>query len=71
MGDDMTGDLTAPIDILVSEVGPRDGLQNVEAIMPVAARKQALRDALRHADPADGFLASLTSRLQGPLTRTR
>lgn len=35
----MTGDLTTPIDILVSEVGPRDGLQNVEAIMPVAARK--------------------------------
>lgn len=35
----MTGDLTVPIDILVSEVGPRDGLQNVEAIMPIAARK--------------------------------
>src|SRR3546814_14417108 len=35
----MTGDLTTPIDILVSEVGPRDGLQNVEAIMPIAARK--------------------------------
>jgi hydroxymethylglutaryl-CoA lyase len=32
-------DLTRPIDILVSEVGPRDGLQNVTAIMPMAARK--------------------------------
>src|SRR3546814_11937586 len=31
--------LTTPINILVSEVGPRDGLQNVEAIMPIAARK--------------------------------
>src|ERR1700732_3356128 len=26
----------APMDILVSEVGPRDGLQSVKAIMPTA-----------------------------------
>ena len=29
----------AEIDILVSEVGPRDGLQNISAIMPLAAKK--------------------------------
>lgn len=29
----------ADIDILVSEVGPRDGLQSIEAIMPLAAKK--------------------------------
>lgn len=28
-----------PIDILVSEVGPRDGLQSIETIMPLAAKK--------------------------------
>lgn len=28
-----------PIDILVSEVGPRDGLQSIAPIMPMAARK--------------------------------
>lgn len=28
-----------PIDILVSEVGPRDGLQSVSSIMPTAAKK--------------------------------
>ena len=44
-------------------VMPFKQLREVQT-MPVAARKQALRDALRHADPADGFLASLTSRLQ-------
>ena len=27
------------IDILVSEVGPRDGLQSIQAIMPTAAKK--------------------------------
>jgi hydroxymethylglutaryl-CoA lyase len=39
MGEDMASDLTTPIDILISEVGPRDGLQNVDAIMPIEARK--------------------------------
>jgi hydroxymethylglutaryl-CoA lyase len=29
----------APIDILVSEVGPRDGLQSIHTIMPLAAKK--------------------------------
>lgn len=29
----------APIDVLVSEVGPRDGLQSIEAIMPLEAKK--------------------------------
>lgn len=29
----------APIDILVSEVGPRDGLQSIQTIMPLAAKK--------------------------------
>ncbi|MFN3817827.1 hydroxymethylglutaryl-CoA lyase [Blastomonas sp.] len=33
------------IDILVSEVGPRDGLQNVKAVMPTAAKKRWI-DAL-------------------------
>src|SRR5215831_14817867 len=28
----------APIDILVSEVGPRDGLQNVKRVMPTAVK---------------------------------
>ncbi len=28
-----------PIDVLVSEVGPRDGLQSVKSIMPTAAKK--------------------------------
>ena len=32
----MTG--KAPIDILVSEVGPRDGLQSIDAILPLAAK---------------------------------
>ncbi len=27
-----------PIDILVSEVGPRDGLQSIQSIMPLAAK---------------------------------
>src|SRR5262245_3694892 len=27
------------IDVLISEVGPRDGLQSINAIMPLAARK--------------------------------
>ncbi len=27
------------IDILVSEVGPRDGLQSIKAIMPTEAKK--------------------------------
>ena len=32
--------MTVPaIDILVSEVGPRDGLQSIDAIMPLAAKK--------------------------------
>ena len=26
-------------DVLVSEVGPRDGLQSIQAIMPLAAKK--------------------------------
>lgn len=39
MADVKTPDLTTPIDILVSEVGPRDGLQNVKAVMPIEARK--------------------------------
>ncbi|WP_176594489.1 hydroxymethylglutaryl-CoA lyase [Sphingobium sp. EM0848] len=30
---------SSPVDILVSEVGPRDGLQSIIPIMPVAARK--------------------------------
>ena len=29
----------AKIDILVSEVGPRDGLQSIAAVMPTAAKK--------------------------------
>jgi len=29
----------APIDILVSEVGPRDGLQSIQTIMPLEAKK--------------------------------
>jgi hydroxymethylglutaryl-CoA lyase len=29
-----------PTDILVSEVGPRDGLQSIKTIMPLAAKKQ-------------------------------
>jgi hydroxymethylglutaryl-CoA lyase len=33
------------IDVLVSEVGPRDGLQNVKAVMPTAAKKRWI-DAL-------------------------
>lgn len=39
MADPSFPDLTSPIDILVSEVGPRDGLQNVKAVMPIEARK--------------------------------
>ena len=31
------------IDILVSEVGPRDGLQNIKAIMPTTAKKAWIR----------------------------
>lgn len=31
---------------------------------PARARKAALQKILRHADPADGFLASLSSRIQ-------
>lgn len=31
--------ISSPIDILVSEVGPRDGLQSVQSIMPLAAKK--------------------------------
>ena len=27
------------IDILISEVGPRDGLQSIEPVMPLAAKK--------------------------------
>ncbi len=38
----------AEIDIMVSEVGPRDGLQSVAPIMPTAAKK-AWIDALVHA----------------------
>ena len=34
----MTG-MTNGIDILLSEVGPRDGLQSIKAIMPTAAKK--------------------------------
>ena len=30
--------MTADIDILVSEVGPRDGLQSIDSIMPLAAK---------------------------------
>ena len=30
---------TSDIDILVSEVGPRDGLQSIDSIMPLAAKK--------------------------------
>ncbi|MCC7256830.1 MAG: hydroxymethylglutaryl-CoA lyase [Gammaproteobacteria bacterium] len=30
---------TADIDVLVSEVGPRDGLQSIKAVMPTAAKK--------------------------------
>ena len=36
------------IDVLVSEVGPRDGLQSVTAIMPTAAKKRWI-DALASA----------------------
>jgi len=32
-------DRAADIDILISEVGPRDGLQSIEAIMPLEAKK--------------------------------
>ena len=31
--------LTADIDVLVSEVGPRDGLQSITQVMPTAAKK--------------------------------
>jgi len=33
----------SPIEILVSEVGPRDGLQNIKAIMPTEAKKAWIR----------------------------
>jgi hydroxymethylglutaryl-CoA lyase len=33
----------AEIDVLVSEVGPRDGLQSIDAIMPLAAKKAWIR----------------------------
>ncbi|WP_276318203.1 hydroxymethylglutaryl-CoA lyase [Sphingomonas crocodyli] len=32
-------DASSTIDILVSEVGPRDGLQSIDSIMPLAAKK--------------------------------
>ncbi len=31
--------VTSDIDVLVSEVGPRDGLQSIQSIMPTAAKK--------------------------------
>src|SRR5678816_1941175 len=31
--------LNTEIDVLVSEVGPRDGLQSIDAIMPLEAKK--------------------------------
>lgn len=31
--------MSADIDVLISEVGPRDGLQSISAIMPLAAKK--------------------------------
>ena len=32
--------MTAPIDVLVSEVGPRDGLQNTKQFMPTGHKKK-------------------------------
>lgn len=39
MADGSAPDMMSGIDVLVSEVGPRDGLQNVATIMPLEARK--------------------------------
>ena len=36
-------DPTSKIDVLVSEVGPRDGLQSIDRVMPLAAKKAWVR----------------------------
>ncbi|MDX2225377.1 MAG: hypothetical protein SFV21_21660, partial [Rhodospirillaceae bacterium] len=36
-------DLMHGIDVLVSEVGPRDGLQSINSIMPTPAKKDWIR----------------------------
>jgi hydroxymethylglutaryl-CoA lyase len=40
----MSANSSAPIDVLVSEVGPRDGLQSISHIMPLDLKKQWIAD---------------------------
>ncbi len=47
--------MTAPARVLISEVGPRDGLQRGARTMPTAA-KCAWLDALRAAGAREGFV---------------
>jgi len=48
---------TAAVDVLISEVGPRDGLQSIKSIMPTFA-KNAWVDALYQAGVREIEVAS-------------
>ena len=44
-------------DVLVSEVGPRDGLQSIQAIMPLAAKKAWVTAAAAAGVPEEQWAA--------------